>query len=72
MNFGSDNSAGFCPEMLEALAREGINVRMVSTSAIRLSVLVDEARVEDGVRSLHQAFELHEEPQAVAAKEGAA
>ena len=69
---GMKSHAGVGATLLETLAGEGINVRMVSTSEIRVSVLVDEARVEDGVRSLHQAFELHKDPQAVAVTEGAA
>ena len=43
---------------LEALAREAINVRMVSTSEIKISVLVDETALEKGVRTLHAAFGL--------------
>jgi aspartate kinase len=56
--------AGVGTTLLEALAEQGINVRIVSTSEIRISVLVDEARLEDGVRCLHQAFGLDQEPAA--------
>jgi aspartate kinase len=48
--------------MFEALAREGINIRMISTSEIKISVVVDEKYLELGVRALHDAFEL-ENPQ---------
>ena len=42
----------------EALAREGINIRMISTSEIKISVVVDEKYLELGVRALHEAFHL--------------
>jgi hypothetical protein len=41
----------------EALAKEGINIRMISTSEIKISVVVDEKYLELGVRALHEAFE---------------
>jgi aspartate kinase len=50
--------AGVATKLFEALARESINVRMVSTSEIKISVLVDEAALEKGVRTLHAAFGL--------------
>jgi aspartate kinase len=61
---GMRSHAGVGTTLLEALAEQGINVRIVSTSEIRISVLVDEARLEDGVRCLHQAFGLDQEPAA--------
>ena len=45
-------------KVFEALAGEGINVRMISTSEIKISVLVDEKYLELGVRTLHEAFGL--------------
>ena len=38
--------------------KEGINIRMISTSEIKISVVVDEKYLELGVRALHDAFEL--------------
>jgi len=61
---GMRSHAGVGATLLEALAGQGINVRILSTSEIRISVLVDEARLEDGVRCLHDAFELDQEPAA--------
>jgi aspartate kinase len=55
---GMRSHAGVATTMFETLAREGINVRMVSTSEIKISVLVDEKYLELGVRSLHEAFGL--------------
>jgi aspartate kinase len=44
--------------MFEALADEGINIRMISTSEIKISVVIDEKYLELGVRALHEAFGL--------------
>jgi aspartate kinase len=60
---GMRSHAGVASTMFQVLAREGINVRMVSTSEIKISVLVDEKYLELGVRSLHEAFGLHREPE---------
>jgi len=55
---GMRSHAGVATKLFEALARESINVRMVSTSEIKISVLIDESSLERGVRSLHTAFGL--------------
>jgi aspartate kinase len=47
--------------MFRVLAEEGINIRMVSTSEIKISVLIDEKFMELAVRSLHTAFGLDAE-----------
>ena len=44
--------------MFKALADEGINIQMISTSEIKISVVIDEKYLELAVRVLHQAFEL--------------
>jgi len=56
---GMRSHAGVANKMFATLAREGINIRMISTSEIKISVIVDERYMELGVRALHQAFELH-------------
>jgi aspartate kinase len=58
---GMRSHAGIASTMFEALANEGINIRMISTSEIKISVVVDEKYLELGVRALHEAFELSEE-----------
>lgn len=58
---GMRSHAGIASTMFEALAREGINIRMISTSEIKISVVVDEKYLELGVRSLHEAFNLGQE-----------
>jgi aspartate kinase len=46
--------------MFETLANEGVNIRMISTSEIKISVVVDEKYLELGVRALHAAFNLEQ------------
>lgn len=55
---GMRSHAGVATTLFGALASESINVRMVSTSEIKISVLVDEQALERGVRCLHAAFRL--------------
>ena len=50
--------AGIASRMFKALAGESINIQMISTSEIKISVVVDEKYVELGVRALHTAFGL--------------
>ncbi|WP_177420269.1 aspartate kinase [endosymbiont of Lamellibrachia barhami] len=58
---GMRSHAGIASEMFEALAKEGINIRMISTSEIKISVVIDEKYLELGVRTLHEAFGLESE-----------
>ena len=60
VGFGMRSHAGVASKMFGALAKESINIRMISTSEIKISVVVDEKYLELGVRALHDAFELHE------------
>ncbi len=55
---GMRSHAGVAAAMFDALAAEGINIRMISTSEIKISVIVDEKYVELAVRTLHEAFGL--------------
>ena len=55
---GMRSHAGIAAKMFDALAVEGINIRMISTSEIKISVVVDERYLELAVRSLHDAFGL--------------
>ncbi len=63
---GMRSHAGIASRMFEALAAEGINIRMISTSEIKISVVIDEKYLELGVRSLHAAFRLDQSAEAVA------
>jgi aspartate kinase len=55
---GMRSHAGIASTMFTALANEGINIRMISTSEIKISVVIDEKYLELGVRTLHSAFGL--------------
>ena len=61
---GMRSHAGIASLMFAALAAEGINIQMISTSEIKISVVVDEKYAELGVRSLHSAFKLEQKPSA--------
>lgn len=58
---GMRSHAGIAATMFETLANEKINIRMISTSEIKISVVVEEKYLELGVRSLHEAFGLNAE-----------
>ena len=56
---GMRSHAGVATQMFKALAKDGINIRMISTSEIKISVVVDEKYLELAVRTLHDAFGLN-------------
>jgi aspartate kinase len=58
---GMRSHAGIASRMFEILANEGINILMISTSEIKLSVVVDEKYLELAVRALHEGFDLKSE-----------
>lgn len=58
---GMRSHAGIASKMFKALADEGINILMISTSEIKISVVIDEKYLELAVRSLHAAFDLETE-----------
>ncbi|MGX2041583.1 aspartate kinase [Methylocaldum sp. MU1018] len=57
---GMRSHAGIASKMFEALAKEGINIQMISTSEIKISVVLNEKYLELAVRSLHEAFNLEQ------------
>jgi aspartate kinase len=59
---GMRSHAGIASTMFAALAAEGVNIRMISTSEIKISVVVDEKYLELAVRALHTAFNLDQPP----------
>ncbi|MFN2377106.1 MAG: aspartate kinase [Candidatus Binatia bacterium] len=56
VGLGMRNHAGVAARMFEVLAHEGINIRMISTSEIKISVVVANDKVDAAVRALHSAF----------------
>lgn len=57
---GMRSHAGIASRMFRVLSENGINLRMITTSEIKISVVIDENFLELGVRSLHEEFELAE------------
>jgi aspartate kinase len=55
---GMRSHPGITAKFFSALASAGVNIEMISTSEIRISVIVDEARIKDAVRATHSAFDL--------------
>jgi aspartate kinase len=59
---GMRSHAGIASAAFRALAEEGINIQMISTSEIKISIVIDEKYMELAVRVLHRTFELDKEP----------
>ena len=60
VGIGMRSHVGIASQMFRTLAEEGINIQMISTSEIKIAVVVDEKYMELAVRVLHKAFELDE------------
>jgi aspartate kinase len=60
VGLGMKTHSGVASRMFSTLAREGINIIMISTSEIKISCVIDEKYTELAVRSLHDAFNLGE------------
>jgi len=61
---GMRSHAGVASKMFDVLAQENINIQIISTSEIKISVVIDEKYLELAVRALHTAFDLDDEAQA--------
>ncbi|MBQ0758495.1 MAG: aspartate kinase [Zhongshania sp.] len=59
---GMRSHAGIASKMFKTLAEESINIQLITTSEIKISVVIDEKYLELAVRSLHAAFDLDSEP----------
>jgi len=55
---GMQNTPGYAARMFSALSEKKINIQLITTSEIRVTCIIDEARVKDAVRALHRAFEI--------------
>jgi len=55
---GMQNTPGYAARMFKALSEQGINIQLITTSEIRITCIIDEAKIKDAVRALHRAFEL--------------
>ena len=61
VGMGMRSHVGIASKMFRTLAEEGINIQMISTSEIKISVIIDEKYLELAVRVLHKAFDLDQE-----------
>lgn len=55
---GMRSHVGIASQMFRTLSEEGVNIQMISTSEIKISVLIDEKYMELAIRALHKAFDL--------------
>ncbi len=55
---GMQNTPGYAARMFSALSERGINIQLITTSEIRITCIISEARVKDAVSALHGIFEL--------------
>ncbi len=55
---GMQNTPGYAARMFSTLSAAGINIQLITTSEIRITVIIDEHRVKEAVQALHKAFEL--------------
>ncbi len=62
IGIGMQSHSGIAAKMFETLAAKGINILVISTSEIKISVLIDAQYMELAVRALHEAYELHKKP----------
>jgi aspartate kinase len=60
---GMRSHAGVASQMFAALAENGINIQMITTSEIKISVIIEEKFLELAVRALHSSFDLEREPE---------
>ncbi len=62
VGLGMSKQSGIAHQMFNAIAASKINLQMISTSEIKISVLVDRPSAEPALRAVHQAFDLHKTP----------
>jgi len=55
---GMQTAPGYAAMMFRALYESGINIELITTSEIKITCIIDEAKINDAVRALHKAFEL--------------
>ncbi len=63
VGIGMRSHSGVAATMFRALGEAGINIGMISTSEIKIAVTVDEIRIEDAARAVHDAFKLDKQPE---------
>ena len=63
VGIGMRSQPGVATTMFQSLGKAGIHIQMITTSEIKISVIMNETHLEQGVRAVHQAFELDKVPQ---------
>jgi len=63
VGIGMRSHSGVAAQMFEALGEAGINIGMITTSEIKISITVDEEMIEKATQAVHQAFDLDKAPQ---------
>ena len=58
---GMQNTPGYAARMFRTLSEKNINIQLITTSEIRITCIIDEAKVKEAVRVLHRAFEIEVE-----------
>ena len=69
---GIHNHPGYAAQMFGALADEGINISMISTSEIRITCIIAEDQIDAAAKAIHRTFRLQEPEGAEAGKEASA
>ena len=64
VGIGMRSHSGIAAKMFEAMARERINIEMISTSEIKISCVIRKIHAERAVQAVHRAFGLHRQPSA--------
>jgi len=62
VGIGMRSHSGVAAKMFELLGKAGVNIQMITTSEIKISVIVDEARVDEGANLVHAGFGLGSDP----------
>jgi aspartate kinase len=55
---GMQNTPGYAARMFDTLSKAGINIQLITTSEIRITCIIEENKVKEAVKALHQAFQL--------------
>ena len=66
VGLGMATQTGVAEKMFRALAEKGINIQVITTSEIKISVLIEQKYALEGLRAVHEAFRLDQEPPAAA------
>jgi len=69
---GIHNHPGYAAQMFGALADQGVNISMISTSEIRITCIIAEDQIDEAAKAIHRTFRLQEPEEVQAEAEGSA